>query len=165
MALTPYCTNDEVRAVLGVTLSEIKDEVLDLPIYEMDLRRELNKISSSLPAAFSAVSAVTPPLTSVQQDLKDAVTIFATYAVAKQAGAPLALAAPKSLNDDKSGFSRYADSPYKDVLERVDSAFSAARAELESAYAAYAGSTSTSATFQMVGLAVSTRTYDPITGA
>lgn len=165
MALTPYCTNDEIRAVLGVTLSELKDEVLDLPIYEMGLRRELVRISPSLPAAFSAVNGVTPPLTEAQQNLKEAVKIFSTYAVAKQAGAPLAMAAPKSLNDDKSGFSRYADSPYKDVLERVDAAYMAARNALEEAYSVYAGATATSGSTLPVGLRVSTRTYDPITGA
>lgn len=165
MALTPYCTNDEVRAVLGVTTSELKDEVLNLPIYEMGLRRELNRLSTSLPAAFS--SAITSPTTAASAAFVDAVKLFSVYAVAKQAGAPLAMSAPKSLNDDKSGFSRYADSPYKDVLERIEVQYQQARQDLVDAYAAYAGSASTTAGFfgMPAGMAVSSRVIDPVTGA
>jgi len=164
MALTPYCTNDEVRAVLGITQSEIKDEVLDLPIYEMGLKRELNRISPSLPAAFSTVNGLSA-LTSAEQTFKEAVQVFSVYAVARQAGAPLGLSAPKSLNDDKSGFSRYADSPYRDVLERVDMMFQQARQDLVDAFAAYAGATSAAFYGMPAGLALSSRSYDPVTGA
>ena len=165
MALTPYCTNDEVRAVLGVSLSELKDEVLDLPIYEMGLRRELNKVSLSLPAAFSTVnSIVAGSRTDAQAALYEAVKMFTVYAVARQAGAPLALAAPKSLNDDKSGFSRYADSPYKDVLERIEQMFQHTRQDLLNAFSEYLGSTA-AAKVMPGALAVSSRTYDPVTGS
>ena len=162
MALTPYCTNDEVRAALGVTTSELKDDVLNLPIYEMGLRRELNRLSTSLPAAFSTASTSTAP---TDMALVEAVRIFSVYAVAKQAGAPLAMSAPKSLNDDKSGFSRYADSPYKDVLDRLDIQYQQARQDLVDAYAAFAGASSASFYALPVGLRVSSRQYDPITGA
>lgn len=163
MALTPYCTNDEVRAALGVTVSEIGDQVLDLPIYEMGLRRELNRISTSLPAAFSSVNAVAGP-TQTQQTLLDSIKLFAIYAVARQAGSALAMAAPKSLNDDKSGFSRDSNSPYKDVLDRVEILFQQARQDLVTAYAETSGATSTVLALPP-GLAASTRSYDPVTGA
>jgi hypothetical protein len=165
MALTPYCTNDEVRAVLGVSISEIQDEVLDLPVYEMGLRRELNKVSLSLPAAFSTVNSIAyASRTAVQSALFDAVKMFSVYAVARQSGAPLALSAPKSLNDDKSGFSRYADSPYKDVLERIEQMFQHTRQDLLNALNEYQGSVT--ATRPVIGaLAVSSRVYDPVTGS
>ena len=165
MALTPYCTNDEVRAVLGVTTSELKDEVLDLPVYEIGLRRELNKVSLSLPASFSAVLAITGTLTDAQQSLLESTKLFSVYAAAKQAGAPLAMSAPKSLNDDKSGFSRYADSPYKDVLDRIDSAYLQARQEVTDALAEYLGSSSNGFSGMPFGLAVSSRVYDPVVGS
>lgn len=165
MALTPYCTNDEVRAVLGVSISEIQDEVLDLPVYEMGLRRELNKISLSLPAAFSTVNSIAyASRTAVQAALYDAVKMFSVYAVARQAGAPLALSAPKSLNDDKSGFSRYADSPYKDVLERIEQMFQHTRQDLLNALNEYQGATASSRPV-FGALAVSSRVYDPVTGS
>lgn len=166
MALTPYCSNDEVRAVLGVTSSELGDLVLDLPVYETGLKREVQKISQSLPAAFfSALSVDTASRTTVQQALVEATQLFSVYAVAKQAGAPLAMAAPKSLNDDKSGFSRDSNSPYKDVLERVDSAFYRARQELQDAYAAFVGASATTFVGMPVGLRVSSRVTDPVTGS
>lgn len=163
MALTPYCTNDEVRAALGVTTSELKDSVLDLPIYEMGLRRELNRLSTSLPAAFSTASASAAPLPA-EADLVAAVMMFSVYAVAKQAGAPLAMSAPKSLNDDKSGFSRYADSPYKDVLDRIEVQYQQAKQDLVDAYAAFAGQASTAFFALPVGLVLSSRVKDPVTG-
>jgi hypothetical protein len=165
MALTPYCTNDEVRAVLGVSISEIRDEVLDLPVYEMGLRRELTKLSLSLPAAFSTVNSIASvSRTAVQSALYDAVKMFSVYAVARQSGAPLALSAPKSLNDDKSGFSRYADSPYKDVLERIEQMYQHTRQDLLTALSEYQGATA-SARALPGALAVSSRTYDPVVGS
>jgi hypothetical protein len=163
MALTPYCTNDEVRAALGVTVSEIGDAVLDLPIYSMGLRREINRLSTSLPAAFSTVNAEPSP-TDVQRNLLDSVKLFAIYAVARQAGAALAMAAPKSLNDDKSGFSRDSNSPYKDVLDRIEILFQQARQDLLNAFSEYSGAASATLALPP-GLAVSSRAYDPVTGA
>lgn len=165
MALTPYCSNDEVRAVLGVTTSELKDNVLNLPVYEMGLRRELIRVSPSLPAAFSTVNSVDPK-SELQQALHDAVRLFAVYATAKQAGASVALAAPKGLTDDKSGFDRFADAPYKDVLNRVDTAYAAARQDLVDAYSSYAGAATATGFYGLPsGMAISSRTYDPVTGA
>lgn len=165
MALTPYCSNEEVRAVLGVTTSELKDSVLDLPVFEMGLRRELIRVSPSLPAAFSAVNGLVTR-SDVEEDLHQAVRLFCTYAAAKQAGASLALSAPKGLTDDKSGFDRFADSPYKDVLERVDTAYANNRQDLVDAYSAYSGATTQSGTYGMpVGVVRVGRSYDPVTGA
>lgn len=165
MALTPYCSNDEVRAVLGVTTSELKDDVLTLPVYEMGLRRELIRVSPSLPAAFSTVNSLTTR-SDAEQTLFEASKLFAVYAVAKQAGASVALAAPKGLTDDKSGFDRFADAPYKDVLMRVDTAYSSARQDLVDAYAAYAGASTGTGFYGLPsGMAVSSRTYDPVTGS
>lgn len=165
MALTPYCSNDEVRAVLGITMSELKDDVLNLPVYAMGLRRELIRVSPSLPAAFSTVNSA-DPRSDAQQALYEATRLFAVYATAKQAGASVALSAPKGMTDDKSGFDRFADAPYKDVLARIDSAYSAARQDLVDAYAAYAGATSSTGFYGMPsGMAVSSRTYDPVTGS
>lgn len=165
MALIPYCTSQEVRAALGVTVSEISDQVLDLPVYEMGLRRELNRLSTSLPAAFSSAAAQTNP-TEAQRSFTDAVKLFSVYAVARQVGASLALAAPKALNDDKAGFARDANSPYKDVLDRLEVLFQQARQDLLDAFATLnTGSTGTTVLALPAGLLVSGRSSDPVTGA
>jgi hypothetical protein len=165
MALTPYCSNDEVRAVLGLTTSELKDEVLNLPVYAMGLRRELIRVSPSLPAAFSTVDAATAP-TELQTALLEAAKLFAVYAVAKQAGASVGLMAPKGMRDDKAGFDRFSDSPYRDVLNRVDEAYATSRQDLVEAYAAYAGATATSGLYALpTGFAAVTRSVDPVTGS
>lgn len=165
MALTPYCSNDEVRAVLGVTPSELKDDVLNLPVYEMGLRRELIRVSPSLPAAFSTVNALVTR-TDAETSLYEAAKLFAVYATARQAGASVALAAPKGLTDDKSGFDRFADAPYKDVLNRVDEAYGRARQDLVDAYTAYAGASTGTGFYGLpAGMLVSSRVTDPVTGS
>ena len=92
--------------------------------------------------------------------------MFSVYAVARQVGASLALAAPKALNDDKAGFARDANSPYKDVLERLDVLFQQARQDLLDAFSTLnTGTTSTASLMLPAGLLVSGRSSDPVTGA
>jgi hypothetical protein len=162
MALTTYCAYDEVRAALGVNGLELGDAVLALPVYEIGLVRELSKISSSLPAAFSAL----PPsdLTAVQQAFKDAVRMFAAYSVAKQAGASLATFAPKDVGDGKANLSRWAGTPYETTMENVKLLLGDARDALSDAYDALIGVTTTPSSVPVHFINVG-RTVDPVTGS
>lgn len=165
MALTPYCSNDEVRSLLGVTVTELKDTVLDLPVYEIGLRRELVRISSSLPSAFTTVAAI-PAVsrTADQQTLYETTLQFAVYAAARQVGSSLGLFSPKDMTDDKAGFGRFSSDPYKDVLERVDAGYALAKDDVKAAYAALSGAGYTARTAPATVLVLSSRTYDPIAG-
>lgn len=166
MALTTYCALAEVRAALGVSEVEIPDTVLNLPVYEIGLVRELNKVSTSLPVAFSTSSGIAEGLrTTAQQALVDATRLFCVYAAAKQVGVSLGAMAPKDIGDGKSTLSRFSDSPYKDVLQRVDGLYSAVKASLLAAIDDYSGSTSgidARVPFRVFGK--SARSYDPVTG-
>jgi hypothetical protein len=164
MALTPYCTNDEVRSLLGVSLTELKDAVLDLPVYATGLRRELIRVSTLLPSAFSTVAAITGARTDAQQTLYETTMLFAAYAAARQSGASLGQFSPKEMTDDKASFGRFSSDPYKDTLDRVDAGYALAREDLVQAYAAYAGSSAAVRTTPATFLIASTRAYDPITG-
>lgn len=166
MALTTYCALDEVRAALGVNSLEISDTVLTLPVYEIGLVRELNKVSTSLPVAFSTASSIAVgDRTVLQQALVDATRLFCVYAVAKQVGVSLGSMVPKDVGDGKSSLSRFSDAPYKDVLQRVDGLYSAVKASLLSTLDAYSGSTSsTSASVPFTVFGKSSRSYDPVTG-
>ncbi len=167
MALTGYCSREEVRAALGVNDTELPDAVLDLPVYQIGLVRELNKISTSLPAAFSTVSAIAEESrTATQKELYEAVTFFCVYAAARQAGASLGVMAPKDVGDGKASISRFSDSPYKDALNRVDGQYSAAREWLVGALEAYQGSsTAIPSTTPFTFVVASPRSVDPVTGA
>ena len=166
MALTAYCEPDEVRAALGVNDLEITDAVMGLPVYEIGLVRELNKISTSLPAAFSTASnTAEESRTELAQALVDAVRLFSVYALAKQVGVSLGVVAPKDVGDGKATLSRFSDSPYRDTLDRIETMYTATKSSLASALADYSGSTATVAStvpftfFKAVG-----RGTDPVTG-
>lgn len=166
MALTQYCEHDEVRAALGVNSVELPSTVLNLPVYEIGLVRELAKVSASLPAAFSAISNLQPEARTVQQaTVFDATRLFAVYAAAKQVGVSLSTLAPKDVSDGKASLARFSGTPYLDVLTRVEAMFAGCRADLSEAYAALTGQGLTdSLTLAGVFLA-GKRAYDPVTGS
>lgn len=167
MALTIYLELDEVRAALGVNDLELKDSVLNLPVYEIGLVRELSKISASLPVAFSTVSAVAPASrTPTQQALADATHLFSVYACARQVGVSLAAMAPKDIGDGKATMSRFSDAPYKDVMTRVEAMYTAARNSLMESMILYSGAGSqTASTVPRTVFKAAARAFDPVTGA
>jgi len=166
MALTNYLELEEVRAALGVNDTELKNSVLNLPVYEIGLVRELSKISASLPVAFSTSSAV-PGVsrTPVQQALVDATHLFSVYACARQVGVSLAAMAPKDIGDGKASMSRFSDAPYKDVMTRVEAMYTAARNSLMESMILYSGAgVQTKSTVPRTVFMASSRSYDPVTG-
>lgn len=167
MSLTTYCEFDEVRSALGVNSDELSDTVLGLPVYEMGLVRELNRLSTSLNAAFSTVYAIAPgDRTTEEAALHDAVRLFSVYAVARQVGVSLANFAPKDVGDGKASVSRYSGEPFERVMEGVEEYYTALRGELRTAYEDYANTTlnvTASTTPRTFFVAVS-RGYDPVTG-
>jgi len=167
MALTQYCELDEVRAALGVNEVELPNAVLNLPVYEIGLVRELSKISASLPAAFSSTLAT--PLatrTEAQSAFFDAARLFCVYACARQVGVSLGAMAPKSVGDGKASLSRFSDSPYKDVLARVEAMCSGARENLAEAYGTLTSSTAAVAsTVPATAFRASARATDVVTGS
>lgn len=166
MSLTIYCEFDEIRAALGVNITELSDTVLALPVYEMGMVRELNKLSTSLNAAFSVVR-LQPPGTRTPEGVVffETTRLFAVYAAAKQAGVSLANFAPKDIGDGKASISRFAGEPYERTMERVETMYAALRGELKLAYEAFAGvSSGLASTVPSVFFVASSPTYDPVTG-
>ena len=162
MALSDYCDFGEIREALGVNDIELPDAALALPVYEIGLVRELSKLASALPAAFSTARQASPQ-DDQDKGLVDAVRLFSAYAVAKQAGASLAMRAPKDVGDGKATLSRWAGTPYEDTMNGVRAQLADARAGLAEAWAAYNSvtlATPTPATFFMA----SPRASDPVTG-
>lgn len=164
MALSPYCTNDEVRAVLGVTKSELADGVLDLPIYEIELRREIIKVASALPSDFLTVSGVpAQSRTEAEQALFDYMSMFSLFCVARRVGQSLEMFSPKTLTDDKASFTRFSEAGTPVVMDRIEVSYQAARVNLVDAYTVYKGSSATVSTIA-TSFVASKRTYDPVTG-
>lgn len=165
MALTTYAQLAEVRAALGVNDVELKDAVLNLPVYEMGLTRELNKVSTSLPAAFSTVAGIDEnSRTDAQQLLYRAVREFSVYVVAKQVGVSLASFAPKDVQDGKASISRFAGESFKKTQEELDGICSVTRASLVAAWAEFNSSGSSVDFTPGTFFVAAARGVDPVTG-
>lgn len=165
MSLATYCEFGEIRAAFGVNSAELADSVLALPVYEMGLVRELNKLSTSLNAAFlTIVKKVAGVRTEPETNLYNALRLFSVYSVAAQVGVSLAGFMPKSVGDGKASLSRFAGEPYEDVMNRVTAAKSAYKAELVAAYEVLVNGASTAVSAPTIFRA-SPRSYDPVTGS
>ena len=164
MSLTDYTSYAEVRAVLGVESEEISDTTLALSLYGDHLTNELEGVNVNLPTQYAAVVAVVSPAvrTDVQTRFYSVTRLFAAYAVAKQLGSALAMFGPKDITDGKATVSRFADSPYKATLSRVDQQYEALRAKLEAAYLAL-GLTLTQSTPRPY-FVISSPSTNPVTG-
>lgn len=136
MPLTDYTTYAEVRAALGTNDEEIEDVTLALPMYELGLVADLEDVSAALPADYTAVAAIDEASrTAVQKAFYEAVRLFAPYSVAGQLASSLPLFSPKQVTDGKAGFSRYADSPYKQAIDNAKKLFDRYRTRLADKYA------------------------------
>lgn len=163
MALTDYTSYAEIRAVLGVAEDEIDDATLELGVYSLNLLAEFEDISSTLLADYAIVALIDAgDRTALQAKLFNAVQLFAPYAVGKQLASSLPIFSPHSITDGKSGFTRYADSPYKQAIAECLRQYSANRQRLADAYA---GFTSTDTAIPLAPyLTISSPATDPVTG-
>lgn len=159
--ISDYTTPDEIRAVLGVDVTDIDDTTLALPIYEKCLLSELEDIEVTLPDTYATTKALPIPTTAQARFLRTA-QVFATFALAKQLTGSLPLFALKQETDGKAQATRF-DNPYKDAIKAVAAEYDRAKNKLMQAMSAL-GSSATATTprtyFSVVGLAT-----DPITNA
>lgn len=161
MALSPFTTYADVRAACGVTEEEVPDSVLGLQLYELTLRRDLRAVSSTLVTDFSVWAA--DGATDAQRAAASSASLFATYSVARTLSVGLPLAAPKDIGDGKATLARFADAPYRAVIERVQAEYEKALSELRSAIEALSGS-ATSVSYSS-GFRVSSPSFDPAVGS
>lgn len=151
MPLTPFTTNEQVRAVIGVTDDELADATLALEMYSLGLRYELNSIGEpandgALAVAFETAAALTEDArTTVQRKLYDAVVLFAPYPIALHLETAVPLFAPKAITDGKASVMRHAESPFKDQFDKARAYYERFRRNLTKAWAGYNSSTSTPA--------------------
>ena len=162
MALLTYTTYDDIRAALGVSSDEIEDATLSLSLYELNLTSEFEDISLTLESDYATVAALSSR-TAVQDRFLQATRLFATYAVAFQATTSLPLFSPKDISDGKATVSRYADSPYKEVIKKVEQLYGRYRTKLEAALAANNAESAPSIAARTY-MAVSIPDSDPVTG-
>lgn len=119
MPITTYTTYAEVRAVLGVTATDINDTVLAQPMWSVLLDENLSDVSSAVPTLYTTISAI-PEIdrTSAQTRYYNLAKLFASVAMAKELLTSLPMFAVQRLTDGKAEWDRFADA-YKDVRDYV----------------------------------------------
>lgn len=164
MALTDYTTYDEVRATLGVSLDEIKDTTLGLPLYADYLLTELDDVHTSIRTEYATIVGIAEiSRTAVQAKFYRTVRLFSNFATAKQLTTSLPLFSPKDISDGKATMGRYADSPYRSTIKRINEEYDRFRNKLLEALNELT-STGTQTAYRSYLLTVGT-TPDPVTGS
>jgi hypothetical protein len=128
MALLDYTTYDDIRAILGVSSTELPDKVLALNTYAFQGELALTDVYSDLPTLFATVKASIAP-TTTEATLENVVTLFYGYSIAKVLLVALPLFAVQSLGDGRANFTRHSDI-FADVRDGVDAALTALRKRL-----------------------------------
>ena len=157
-------TATDVRAVLGVSITEIPDSVLALTMFDNLVSLELEDISLTLATDYTTVNAIVSKTAADLRFLK-VVTLYTTYLYANLCLEQLPLFAVQTLTDGRASFTRQSD-PYESVKVGIAGMLSSLKVRLLSAYAALYPATTlpvTAATFTSTlstGLAI-----DPVTNA
>lgn len=156
-----FVTDDEVRAALGVSITELPAKVLNLGTYPIVIEMALDDVNTELRAAYDTVLALPSP-TATQHRFLDATKMFALYALANHLLATLPMFSVKSLTDGRASFDRQVDA-YKDTKEAVNAMYVSLRYRLEASfnvlYPASAKDSVTELLIKAVGLG-----NDPVTG-
>lgn len=120
--LLTYTSYAEVRAVIGVSATELPDTVLSQPMYDTHLLNALEDVAVGIPALFIAISALSASAATADQTrFLGLVSLFAPYAIAKQLLTSLPMFGIQSLTDGRAGFTRLSDSAiYDDVRDSVN---------------------------------------------
>lgn len=132
MRVTDFTSYDDIRAALGVSIEEVSDETLALPVYEQALLVEFDDIELDLASTLISNIDIENP-SDAQRRFIRAGRLFATYAVAQQLTASLPMFAPKSIGDGKANMSRFADSPYRDTVRKINSLYDKYKVHLNDA--------------------------------
>lgn len=120
MDITQFTSYSDVRAVLGVADDELEDATLALEVYASHLEMELDDIHPALIAKYFETEGVDEATrTETQAKFYKLTRLFAAYAVARQCVSGLPMFGPKDVSDGKAVVSRFADSPYKQVIDEV----------------------------------------------
>lgn len=125
--LAPYTDNSTVRAVLGVSVKEIRDDVLNLPLYSDHLALSYRLLNPNIMVWWATITAILPAdRTTAQAQFYSLAQLYAAYAVAAHALEKVEMFAPKKITDGSA------------AQERVETAWDRLRASVGLALARYA---------------------------
>lgn len=118
-ALTTYTTYASVRACLGVSARELKDEQLALSMYADQFELEMNDVDSGegeVLSQYTTIAALDEGVrTTDQQRFYNILRMLAGYSVARQLCGTLDLFAPKRIEDGRAAVERQTNVSAKTV--------------------------------------------------
>lgn len=157
-------TATDVRAVLGVSATEIPDATLALTLFDNLVSLELEDISLDLATDYATVNAIVSKTAADLRFLK-VVALYATYLYANFCLEQLPLFAVQTLTDGRASFTRQSE-PYESVKLGIAGMLSSLKVRLLSAYAALYPNATLPATVETFTSTLSTGlATDPVTGS
>lgn len=120
-----YTTPETVRALLGISRFEVKDEQFLLPLYDTVADDALESLNSSLAANFAAVVLVNvASRTALQKRFYAAAQLYVALAVALYLLPSLPMAAPRKVGDGAAVQERVND-PYALLVDSLSGTLAA----------------------------------------
>ena len=162
MLLSNYTTADDVRAALGVSEDELRDEVLLLKLYEDRLASDLEDISVDLSSTYMQILGQGVSSEKEERFLRYT-RLFATYSVSRAMTASLPMFGPKTLEDGKSKMERFQD-PYKDTIKSVNFEFDKWKDRASAAFSALSLTSSAITKTPRTYFSIINPANNPITG-
>lgn len=134
MAFTDLTSTASIRAALGVSERELRDEVLLDPIYSVRLTEALYAMHADLFDDFVATAAIAEEArTRTEQRFVDLVQTFSAYHVSAQCLGSVAMFAPQTIKDDRTEIQRNVD-PYKNLRTDLPAALALLASSLRNVY-------------------------------
>ena len=161
LTLTDFTSAGEVRTLLGLTDEELEDSQVESDLCAMHLARELQAVAPAIEMDFLDLKGLS--LEDEERAFSDAVRLFAAHSVATLLAGALPLLAPKTVTDGKASYNRFAEAPFKTVMDTVNRGYLRARRELQTTYAAFIGEEA-KARNVFAGIRSASPTTNPVTG-
>lgn len=127
MQLTDFTSADAIRAIIGISVDEVSDTTLALPIYLQNLVLSLEDIYVDLPSVYMSYSALATK-TVLEQKLIDIVQVFSAHQSGKFLFAG-SLFFPKTITDGRASVTRFDIS--ESLRDDIDKALVAIRRRLK----------------------------------
>jgi hypothetical protein len=163
MAITTYCSCAQVRAILGVSIEEVSDAIIELPLYSLTLSEELYDIGPSFETNYAIVKALPSP-TIAQARFLLLADAYASYKVAFSLLGALPMFAPKDQGDNKTTMARVAD-PFKNLKENIVQATNYMKSRLVNSYSSlYATDTEAYSIVKQINIGAVGTATNPVTG-
>lgn len=120
MSVQLYTTYAAVRSILGVSDDELPDAAIEIETVGYELEERLVAIKSTLLFDYQTVAAkANVDRSDDEEQLYRRVRLFGAAAAALRLSTGLPLLAPKDIGDGKATLSRFADGPYRVVMDQV----------------------------------------------